>query len=100
MPVAVLTSSAPFAAPKAVGVTPGVVSATLMPGVVPVMLLSATAMVGTAWPARPPANVTVIVPIPAVSVPAAVVTLPVPIAGSASSAASTAAMSVALTLDQ
>ena len=54
----------------------------------------------TAFFARLPANVTVIVPIPAVMVPTAVVTPPVPIFGSASSAASIFATSVLFVADQ
>ena len=51
----------------------------------------------TSFLASVPVNVTVAVPMPAVIVPTAVVTLPVPTFGNASSAASIAAISVALT---
>ena len=57
-------------------------------------------IVGSTRLASAPANVSVIVPMPAVTVPAAVVTLPVPMLGRASSAASIAAMRVALTVTQ
>src|SRR5262245_42012045 len=64
------------------------------------MLLSATPIVGTAWPASAPAKVTVSVPMPAVSVPAAVVALPLPIELSACRAVWMAVKRVALTATQ
>src|ERR1044072_2376832 len=94
MPLVVSSNRAPIGERRPVASTPGVVSATASVGDVPVMLLSATTIVGTARTARLAANGTVSVQIPAVIVPTAVVTLPVPILGSASRAASTLSRSV------
>jgi hypothetical protein len=91
-------SSAPFAAPRIVAVTPGVVSATARVGLVPVRLLFATLIVGTAIFARFAPNVRVIVPMPAVSVPAAATIPFVPTFGIASSAAWIFASNVVLLL--
>src|SRR5262245_18787955 len=90
-------SSAPLRAPSAVGETPAVVSATVMPGVVPVIALLSTVRVGTARLARASAKVASIVPMPAVSVRAVTVTLAVAIVPSAGRADWTAASGVALT---
>ena len=78
---------APGAHPRAVAVTPGVVRATAKVGAVPVRLLFATVMVGTfsfVWFAP---NVSVIVPMPFVKVPAAATHPFVPMFGIASNAA-------------
>ena len=97
MPFVVSVINPPLGTPMPVAFTPGVVSAIAKVGAVPVSELSATRMGDTARLASAPANVKVIVPMPLVTVPAAVVTLPVPIFESASSAVSILETSVAST---